>query len=82
MVHFTYLMHASSCPLLCIRMKVWLVLCSVAYKHCLNLSHTKFVPISDTIFFGKPDSVNTILAVLIRSSAERPSAFFTIGNLL
>ena len=42
----------------------------------------KFIPAPETIFFGSPNFANTILAALIMSSADRASAFFTIGNFL
>ena len=42
----------------------------------------KFMLASETVFFGSSNSVNTILATLNRTSAERPSDYFTIGNLL
>ena len=38
----------------------------------------KFGPASEIIFFGSPNSVNTILATIIRSSADEPSDFFMI----
>ena len=48
-------------------------------QNCLNLSDMKFMPASDTMF-SSPNSVNTNLACLIRASADRPSAFFMMGN--
>ena len=51
-------------------------------QNCLNQSDIKFVPVSEIIFFGSPNSVGTILAALIRSSANKPPAFFMIGNLM
>ena len=49
---------------------------------CLNVSNVKFMPASDIICFGSKNFGSTILAALIRTSAARLSAFFTIGNLL
>ena len=83
MVCLTNLMHASICLLLWWwydKAMAWSIFCCL--QNCLNWSYTKFMPASETIFFGSPNSANAILAALVRSSAHIPSAFFTVGNLL
>ena len=51
-------------------------------QNCLNISDVKFMPASDTILLGSPNSANTILAAFTRSSAARLSAIFYNRNLL
>ena len=63
---------------------VWLGngLLNISLQKWLTLSDMKCVPASDTIVLESPNYVNTILATLIRLSAERLSVFLITGNLL
>ena len=51
-------------------------------QNSLNISGVRFVPVLDTVFLGSPNSSKVILATCTRSSAERPTTFFTTGSLL
>ena len=83
MVCFTSFMPASTCPLLWWWCDEVMACCIFSYlQYCFNLCDMMFVPASDTSFLRRPNSVNTILATLIISSAERQAPFFTTVNML
>ena len=81
-VHFINLMQASTCPLL------WWwyaddTACStlIDLQNCLNLSETKFVPVSDIILCRIPYSANIAVTALMRCSTDSPCSVLMMGNL-
>ena len=82
-VTFTNFIHASTCPLLW-----WWYDDENVYsmfrllQNILNLSEMKLLAESDVIFYGSPYSAKIILHVSSRLSADMPSVFLMMGNLL
>ena len=83
MVHLANFICASTCSLL------WwwyddVIVCwmFIFLQNSLNVLDVKFVLTSETVLFGSPYSAKMSIVVCIRSSADRPFTFFTIGNLL
>ena len=71
-VHLTNCIHVSTCPLLwwwCDEViNCWMFICLKMQK---NVSHDRFLPTSEIISFGSPNSVKISLFVCTRLSAER-----------